>query len=54
MDVKLCNMVLKFKILDSKAGPGACPKLPKFSPEYFSLTTKGIVLNFFDMINIDT
>ena len=25
MDVKLCNMVLKFIISDSKAGPQACP-----------------------------
>ena len=26
---------------------------PKFCPDYFSLTTEGIVLIFFDMIYID-
>ena len=47
MDVKLLNMVLKLKMLDSKAGPRACPKQPKFCLDYFSLTTEGIVLIFF-------
>ena len=28
MDVKLCNRVSKFKMIDSKAGPGAYPKRP--------------------------
>ena len=53
MDVKLCSNVSKFKMFDSKAGPWACPKPPKFCPDYFSLTTEGIVLNFFDIIVID-
>ena len=52
MDVKLCKMVSKFKMSDSKAGPRACPKPPKFCP-YFSLTTEVLVLIFFDMIIID-
>ena len=47
MDVKLCNRVLKFKMSDSKAGPGACLKTAKLFPDYFSLSTEGIVLNFF-------
>ena len=47
MDVKLCNRVSKFKMLDSKAGPRVCPKLPTFYPDYFSLTVEGIVLIFF-------
>ena len=47
MDVKLCKKVSKFKILDSKAGPGACPKPLKFCPENILLATEGIVLRFF-------
>ena len=49
-DVKLCNRVSEFKLSDSKAAPQACPKPPKFYPDYFSLTTERIVLKFFDMI----
>ena len=30
MDVTLRYSVLKFEMLDSKAGPRACPKQPKF------------------------
>ena len=44
MDVKLCNRVSKFKMLDSEAGKRACQKPPKFDPDYFSLSTEGIVL----------
>ena len=51
MEVKLCNRVSKFKISDSKASPQACPKPPKFCPDYSSLTTEGIVLIFFDLID---
>ena len=48
MDVKLCKRVFsKFKMLDSKAGPWACPKPLKFCPDNISLTTEEIVLNFF-------
>ena len=36
----------------SKAGPRACQKLRNFVCDYFSLTTEGIALNFFDVINI--
>ena len=39
MDVKLCKMVSKFKMLDSKIGLRPCPKTPKFCPDYFSLYT---------------
>ena len=39
MDVKLCKRLSKFKMSGSKDGPPACP-------DYFSLTTEGIVLNF--------
>ena len=46
MDVKLCKM-------DSKAGPRACPKPLEFCPDYFSLTTRGICLNCFDIMIID-
>ena len=48
-DVKFCNRVSKFKMSDSKAGLRACPKSPKFCPDYFSLTstTEGIILSFF-------
>ena len=54
MKVKLCKRVSKLKMLGSKASPLACPKPPKLCPDYFSLTTEVIVLNFFlDMINID-
>ena len=43
-----CEVVQQgFKMMESKADPRACPKLPKFCPDYFSLTTEGIVLNFF-------
>ena len=47
MDVKLCNRVSKFKMLDSKAGTQAFPKLPKVCRDYFLLTSEGIVLNCF-------
>ena len=50
MDVKLCNRVSKFKMLDSKAGPRVCPKLPTFCSDYFSLTVEGIILIFFFLI----
>ena len=43
MDVKLYKRVSK----DSKAGLRLCPKLHKFCPDYFSLTTKEIVSEFF-------
>ena len=52
MDVKLCKRVSKFRMSDFKAGPQACPKPLKFCPDYISLTSEGIVLIFFDMINI--
>ena len=47
------NGHLNEKILDSKAGPRVCPKLPNFCPDYFSLTTEEIVLIVFDIIDID-
>ena len=53
MDVKLCNRVSKFKMSDSKAGPQAFPKLPKFCRDYFLLTTGRIVLKFGDMLDMD-
>ena len=37
----------------TKAGPQACPKPLRFCPDYISLPTEGVFLNFFDMINID-
>ena len=43
--VQLC----KLKMLDSKAGPRACRKQPKFCPDYFSR----VVLTLFDMIYIN-
>ena len=46
MDVKLCNRVSKFKMLDFKAGPRACSKPPTFCPDYFSLTIEGIAMIF--------
>ena len=52
MDVKLCRSDSKFKI-STKAGPQACPKSLKFCLYYISLPTEGIVLKFFDMINIE-
>ena len=46
IDVMLCKRVSKFKMSDSKAGPWACQKPPKFGPNYFSLTTGLIILKF--------
>ena len=46
MDVKLCKRVSKSKMSDSKAGPRACPKPPKFCQDYFLLTTEVIVVFF--------
>ena len=46
MNVKLCNWVSKFKMLDSKTDPWARPRLPEFCLDCFSLTTEGIVLFF--------
>ena len=49
-----CEVVQKgFKMSDSKAGPWACPKPPKFCSDYFSRITEGIVLKTIDMIDID-
>ena len=51
-----CEVVqggFKIKMANSKADPRACHKPPKFCQDYFSLTTRGIWLNSFDMINID-
>ena len=53
MDMKLCNRFSKIKISDSKVCPGVYPKPPKLCSDYFSLATEGIVLNLFDMINVD-
>ena len=53
MDVKLCKRVSKFKMSASKAGRRACPKPPKFCLDYFSLTTKRIVLKFRDIVDMD-
>ena len=47
IDVKLYKKVSKFKMLDSKAGPWACPKPPKYCLDYFSLTAGRIVHTFF-------
>ena len=52
MDVELCNRVSKFKMSDSNAGPRAYPKPTQLCPDYFSLTTEGIVLIFY-RIDID-
>ena len=53
MDVKLCKRVSKFKMSASKAGRWACPKPTKFCLDYFSLTTKRIVLKFGDIVDMD-
>ena len=45
MDVKLCNKVSKSKLLESKAGPWACPKPPNLCPDYCPLTTLCAVIN---------
>ena len=47
MEVKLYNKILKFKMLDAKAGLWAGQKQPKFCPEDFSLTTEWIILKYF-------
>ena len=52
MDAQLCNRVLKFKTPDSKAGPRACSKQPKFV-RLRSVTTQQIVLKFGDVEDID-
>ena len=46
MDVNLCKRVSNFIMTDSKAGPQAWSKPPKFCSDYFLLTTEVIVLNF--------
>ena len=51
-DVELCDKVLKVKMLDSKAGPWAFPKPPKFCQDYFFLSSERSVLKCFDMIHI--
>ena len=43
MDEKLCKRISKFKMSDSKAGPWARPKQPKFCPDYLLLTSEVIV-----------
>ena len=47
------QQIFKIKNVRLSSWPPGVPKTAEISPDCFILTTEGMVLNFFDMIDID-